>query len=92
MSKTVEVYEKRIRMNFDGHICVGSARDEESEIYNILALCVMPEKVKPNTLLPQYVGVKTSDFIYSIELVFQNKKSVQVVMNALKKVKKSMNL
>jgi len=49
----------------------------------------MEETFKPETPLPQHSGKSTSEFEYSIELCFSNAKSVQAVMNVLKKVRKS---
>ena len=80
----------RIRLIFDGHICTATAKDKNSNLYNILALCEMSEKVEPNTALPQYAGAKTSDFENSMELEFINPISVNVVIEKLKEIEKNL--
>ena len=78
---------KRIRFIMDGSTLVASATDDR-KTNDVLALCKLSERVEVGTYLPQYAGYKTDDFKQSFELKFTNEKSVDIVINALRRVKK----
>jgi len=81
---------KRIRMTFgDGRILVSPAHMGD-DYQNILVLAYMDKEVTPIGVdLPEFVNKRSNEIGDGqvIELEFKNVESIQVVMDALQKVK-----